>query len=69
MYQQASMLALGFCNSENVSLLMEEMQVLIEDYSTTRTSVSAQALEVNHLVCGALPCTCLHHCHLMPSLH
>lgn len=66
MYQQTSMLALGFCNSESVSLLMEEMQVLIEDYSTTRTSVSAQALEVNQI---ALPCTCLHYCRLMPSLH
>lgn len=47
MYQQASMLALGSCNSESVPLLLEEMQMLIEDYSTTRTSVSAQALEVN----------------------
>lgn len=44
------MLALGFCHSESVPLLMDEVQMLIEDYSTTRTSVSAQALEVNQLV-------------------
>ncbi len=40
------MLALGFCNSESVPLLLEEIQSLIEDYSSTKTSVSAQALEV-----------------------
>ena len=48
-YQQASILALGFCNSESLSLLLEEMQLLIEDYSNTRTSVSTQALEVYDL--------------------
>ena len=45
-FQQAAMLALGFCNSESVSMLLEEVQPLIDDYSSTRTSVSAQALEV-----------------------
>ena len=40
------MLALGFCNSESVGMLLEEVQPLIDDYSSTRTSVSAQALEV-----------------------
>lgn len=45
-FQQAAMLALGFCNWESVPLLVEEIQPLIEDYSSTRTSVSAQALEV-----------------------
>lgn len=41
------MLALGFCNSESVGMLLEEIQPLIDDYSSsTRTSVSAQALEV-----------------------
>ena len=43
------MLALGFCNWESVPLLVEEIQPLIEDYSSTRTSVSAQALEVTSL--------------------
>ena len=41
------MLALGFCNAESVGVVVEEMQALIEDYSSTRTSVSAHALEVN----------------------
>ena len=45
------MLALGFCNSESVSMLMEEIQPLIEEYSSTKTSVSAQALEVNNQSC------------------
>ena len=45
-FQQAAMLALGFCNSESVGMLLEEVQPLIDDYSSTRTSVSAQALEV-----------------------
>lgn len=45
-FQQAAMLALGFCNSESVGMLVEEMQPLIDDYSSTRTSVSAQALEM-----------------------
>lgn len=45
-FQQAAMLALGFCNSESVGMLLEELQPLTDDYSTTRTSVSAQALEV-----------------------
>ena len=45
-FQQAAMLALGFCNSESVGMLVEEMQPLMDDYSSTRTSVSAQALEV-----------------------
>lgn len=40
------MLALGFCNSESVAMLLEELQPLMDDYSSTRTSVSAQALEV-----------------------
>lgn len=40
------MLALGFCNRESVGMLLEELQTLIDDYSSTRTSVSAQALEV-----------------------
>ncbi|KAL3146697.1 hypothetical protein ABBQ32_000921 [Trebouxia sp. C0010 RCD-2024] len=44
-FQQAAMLALGFCNSESVGMLLEEVQPLIDDYSSTRTSVSAQALE------------------------
>ncbi|KAL0053523.1 hypothetical protein WJX82_006983 [Trebouxia sp. C0006] len=44
-FQQAALLALGFCNCESVPLLLEEMQGLIEEYSSTRTSVSAQALE------------------------
>ncbi len=43
------MLALGFCNCESVPLLLEEVQGLIEEYSSTRTSVSAQALEVTSL--------------------
>lgn len=54
MYQQAAMLALGFCNADSMSLLLEEMQILVEDYSTTRTSVSAQALEVNSLGVAAM---------------
>ena len=45
-FQQAAMLALGFCNRESVGMLLEELQTLIDDYSSTRTSVSAQALEV-----------------------
>ena len=49
------MLALGYCNVASVPLLMEEIQTLIEDYSSTRTSVSAQALEVR-LPPNALPC-------------
>lgn len=40
------MLALGFCNSDSVAMLLEELQPLMDDYSSTRTSVSAQALEV-----------------------
>ena len=43
------MLALGFCSSESVPVLLEEIQGLIEEYSSTRTSVSAQALEVTSL--------------------
>ena len=52
------MLALGFCNADSLSLLLEEMQILVEDYSTTRTSVSAQALEVNSL--GAIVSSSFH---------
>ena len=48
-FQQAAMLALGFCSSESVPVLLEEIQGLIEEYSSTRTSVSAQALEVTSL--------------------
>lgn len=44
-FQQAAMLALGFCNAESVGMLLEEIQPLIEEYSSTKTSVSAQALE------------------------
>lgn len=51
------MLALGFCNSESLSLLLEEVQLLIEDYSNTRTSVSTQALEVLCLPPFPLYCT------------
>lgn len=40
------MMALGFCNGESVGVVVEEVQPLIEDYSSTRTSVSAQAREV-----------------------
>lgn len=40
------MLALGFCNEDSVPMLLEEIQPLIEEYSSTKTSVSAQALEV-----------------------
>ena len=43
------MLALGFCSSDSVPVLLEEIQGLIEEYSSTRTSVSAQALEVTSL--------------------
>lgn len=53
------MLALGFCNSESVGMLLEEVQPLIDDYSSTRTSVSAQALEVCSATMGPLHHPCL----------
>ncbi len=36
------MLALGYCSPANVPALMEEIQPLIDDYSSIRTSVSMQ---------------------------
>ena len=56
-FQQAALLALGFCYCESVPLLLEETQGLIEEYSSTRTSVSAQALEVTSF--NAQPCRIL----------
>ena len=56
------MLALGFCNAESVGMLLEEIQPLIEEYSSTKTSVSAQALEVNtHRWCSACLLACYLH--------
>ena len=66
-FQQAAMLALGFCNAESVGMLLEEIQPLIEEYSSTKTSVSAQALEVNTSTrCSACVLGCIA-CSLAPA--